>query len=161
MLAQALGLLLVPLLLLTSFWCMLVFRRLHALQVGREELKAFLDALSHATARAERAIQELKSVGAEAAATLAEQEKTLLAQRQELDRALESGTRIARRLEDMIGQGARIVAELRTVRDMRQAPTPERRDTAAATVEAAGRPGKQPDTRPAAGDLIEALKKLR
>ncbi|MCS6877268.1 MAG: DUF6468 domain-containing protein [Geminicoccaceae bacterium] len=161
MIGSAIELLLVPLLVVTSVWCALVFRRLHALRADREELAAFLEALGRATARAERAVEELRAAGAEAAASWAEQEKKALAQRQELDRTVEGGGRILRRLEEMVGQGARIVAELRTARDMRQPSCGERRESAPATVEGTARTAEPPSARAGSGDLLEALKKLR
>jgi hypothetical protein len=162
MVELVLELLSIPLLLATAFWSVRVHRRLVALRVGRDEIAEFVETLATATARAERSVQEMKTATGEAAAAQEAQAAALDARRQELQRTIDAAQKMVRRLEDVLGQGARLAAELRAHRDAataraaRPEPPPA---TAVAPAEAAAAPAAP--RRRAADDLLEALQKLR
>lgn len=171
MLQTGLDLVTIPLLLATAFWCVRVHRRLVALRAGQGEIAAFVESLATATARAERTVQEMKAASGEAAAALEAQETAVRSRREELGRTIEAAQKMVRRLEDALGQGARLAAELRARQDAvalgarrdATAARPSRPEPAAPPasepVEPADAPA--PARRRVADDLLEALQKLR
>ena len=157
----ALELLSIPLLLVTAFWCVRVHRGLVALRVGRDEIAEFVETLATATARAERSVQEMKAASGDAAAAAEAQAAALESRRQELQRTIEAAQKMVRRLEDVLGQGARLAAELRTARDA-TAPRAGRVEAAApASGPTDPAPAPAAPRRRAAEDLLEALQNLR
>jgi hypothetical protein len=160
MIEIALELLSIPLLLVTAFWCVRVHRGLVALRVGRDEIAEFVETLATATARAERSVQEMKAVSGEAAAAQEAQAAALESRRQELQRTIDAAQKMVRRLEDVLGQGARLAAELRTTRDA-MAPRAVRPEVAPPPAPADSAPPAPAAHRRAADDLLEALQKLR
>ncbi len=161
MLGTVLDLTMIVLLLVTSFWCVRVHRRLAALRTGQSEIAAFVDALAAATERAERAVQEMKEAGSQAAASREAQESELRTRREELQRTLEAAQRMQRRLEDVLGHGARLIAELRT--DPRGSGTESAPPEPSAPEPSESRPPEleEPARRRPARDLLQALQKLR
>lgn len=157
----ALDLLLVLLLLATTLWCVRVHRRLVALRAGQGEIAAFVEALATATGHAERTVQAMKAAGLEAAAAQEAQEVALRGRREELARTLDGAQRMVRRLEEALGQGARLLAELRAQQDGAAArhvrpepqPPPPAEDPPPASP---ARPRRR-----VAEDLLEALQRLR
>lgn len=158
----ALDLLLIALLSVTAFWCVRVHRRLVALRADRGDIAAFVESLATATARAERIVQEMKAASGEAVVAREAQESAARDRREELERTVEAAQKMARRLEDALGRGARLVAELKARQDAQalQAAQPE---PASAPAPAAAQPAAAP-TAPhgrVRDDLLEALQKLR
>jgi Tfp pilus assembly protein FimV len=160
MIEIALELLSIPLLLVTAFWCVRVHRGLVALRVGRDEIAEFVETLATATARAERSVQEMKAASGEAAAAQEAQAAALESRRQELQRTIDAAQKMVRRLEDVLGQGARLAAELRAARDA-MAPRAVRPEVAPPPAPADSAPPAPAAHRRAADDLLEALQKLR
>lgn len=162
MVTIVLELLLVTLLVVTSVWCVLVYRRLAALKADRAALGAFVDALDAATARAERTVHEMRSAGAAVTAAVEAHEAALEKRREELDRLVEAAQRMSRRLDELLGRSARLAAEFRTRKDMLvSAAGASPREPAASAPpepvaeEASARPARTVDA------LLEALQKLR
>lgn len=169
MVGTTIDVLMILLLGTTSLWCVRVHRRLVALRAGQGEIATFLEALAAATARAEQAVRDLRAAAGETLTAQEAQEAAFKARRDELGRMLDGAQRMSRRLEDALGQGARLVAELKTRQDMQAAramsaqpadadPLPAADHQPAAARSAGG------DARPrrrVADDLLEALQKLR
>ncbi len=158
----ALDLLLIALLSVTAFWCVRVHRRLVALRADRGDIAAFVESLATATARAERIVQELKAASGEAVVAREAQESAARDRRGELERTVEAAQKMARRLEDALGQGARLVAELKARQDA-QALRAAQPEPASAPAPAAAEPAAGPAAprRRVRDDLLEALQKLR
>ncbi|MDX6752653.1 DUF6468 domain-containing protein [Geminicoccaceae bacterium 1502E] len=112
MLQTVLELLLSLLLLVTCGWCAMLHRRLQRLRVEQEELGVALESLAVLTGRAEEVVAELKAAGSECAGLL-EAISHGARHREDLGRLLESGGRMARRLEQEVGHAARLLAEVR------------------------------------------------
>jgi|DewCreStandDraft_4_1066084.scaffolds.fasta_scaffold00146_119 hypothetical protein len=163
MLRMALDLLSIVLLSVTAFWCVRVHRRLVALRSDRAEIAAFVESLATATARAERIVQEMKAASGEAAVAREAQESAARDRREELDRTVEAAQKMARRLEDALGQGARLVAELRARQDAQALRTTAQPEPPPAPTPAAAEPAAAPapPRRRVRDDLLEALQKLR
>ena len=150
------------LLLLTIAWCAVVHHRLRKLMTDQGEVAAFVRSLTEATGRAELAVAEMRAAGEEAQAALIEHQEATRRQHEELERLLESGNRIARRLETGIVQGAKRMAEVRTRNDAAEPElvSAEALDRSAATAESA--PSEQaPPKRQIGEDLMKALRALR
>ncbi len=105
------------LLVLTSTWCALLYRRLHRLKVERSDIEAFLSAVDGAVRKAELAIAGIRDGAAEAQRRLATDQAALEQKTAELSRLLESAGRMARRVEGAVHQGARTLAEQAVQRD--------------------------------------------
>jgi ABC-type transporter Mla subunit MlaD len=169
MAGMAIDLLMILLLGATAFWCVRVHRRLVALRAGQGEISAFVEALAAATARAEQAVRDLRAAATETVAAQDVQESALKARRDELARILDGAQRMNRRLEDALGQGARLVAELKTRQDAQaaRAVLPEPAADAVGPSAEPPVPGARPGSgegrprRRVAEDLLEALQKLR
>lgn len=114
MIELALQIVLVVLLLLTITWCVIVHRRLHRLRGDRDEMQAFILALSEATGRAEAAVQQMREANQQAASARQEQERRARQHGQELARLMENALRVMKRLDAAVEQGATRVAEART-----------------------------------------------
>lgn len=113
------------LLLITTFWCVSLDRRLRRLRVERSELHEFLSLMNTASERAEAALTGLReAVGdAERAAGRSDEAARRAA---ELTRLIEAGGRLLRRLEPAVHRTARAAAELSTgQRDLHPAPPRE------------------------------------
>lgn len=164
MLQTVLDLLLITLLLTTAVWCVRVHRRLVALRADQGEIAAFVDALVTASGRAERIVQEMKAASGEAVAAHEAQETALRSRRDELARTVEAAQKMVRRLEDALGQGARLAAELRAERDAlavrgaAKEPAAQPAPPPAPASEPAAAPGP---ARRAPDDLLQVLQNLR
>lgn len=169
MIGTAIDVLMILLLGATSLWCVRVHRRLVALRSGQGEISAFVEALASATARAEQAVRELRAAAGETVTAQEAQETALKARRDELARMLDGAQRMSRRLEEALGQGARLVAELKTRQDIQAARAMSADPAAADPLTSTDH--SPPGARSAAGDgrprrrvadeLLEALQKLR
>lgn len=169
MVGTTIDVLMILLLGATSLWCVRVHRRLVALRAGQGEISAFVEALAAATARAEQAVRDLRAAAGETVTAQEAQETALKARRDELARMMDGAQRMSRRLEDALGQGARLVAELKTRQDIQAARAMSAQPADADPQPAADHPPAA--ARPAAGDgrprrrvadeLLEALQKLR
>lgn len=162
MIGSAIDLVMIALLVATIVWCIRVHRRLVALRAGQGEIAAFVGTLTEATGRAEQAVRDMKAAATETVAAQDAQEAALKARRDELARTFDAAQRMARRLEEALGQGARLVAELRACQDA-QPPRPPSAEPAA---RGAGAPeamavGPVRPRRRVAEELLEALQKLR
>lgn len=159
----ALDLLLIALLSVTALWCVRVHRRLVALRADRGDIAAFVESLATATARAERIVQEMKAASGEAVVAREAQESAARDRREELERAVEAAQKMARRLEDALGQGARLVAELKARQDAQVLRTAAQPEPAPAPPATAAEPAAAPagSRRRVRDDLLEALQKLR
>jgi hypothetical protein len=135
---------LAALLLLTAGWCALVHQRLRRLRTERGEMEAFIATLAAATERAEVATGGLRDAVAEAGRGLREQEEAARQRASDLARQVESGTRVLRRLETAVLQGARSLAEQGMARER---PEPVAHVQAAAV---------EPRERPAVGARASA-----
>ena len=148
------------LLLLTIAWCAVVHHRLRKLMTDQGEVAAFVRSLTEATGRAELAVAEMRAAGEEAQAALIEHQEATRRQHEELERLLESGNRMARRLETGIVQGAKRMAEVRTRNDAPELVSAEAFDRSAATAESAPSEPALPK-RQIGEDLMKALRALR
>jgi type IV secretory pathway TrbL component len=110
-------LILAGLLLLTTFWCGLLYRRLHRLRVDRGDIEEFVAAISAATQRAEAAIAGIRETASVLQQALGSQQEAARQQEAELARLADGSARLARRLETAIHQGARTMAELGLARE--------------------------------------------
>lgn len=99
------------LLVLTTTWCVLLHRRLGRLRIERRDIEAFVSAVDAATRQAEAAIGGIRASAAEAQRTLGGQQEAAQHRAAELNRLLDHGGRMARRLEAALHQGARTMAE--------------------------------------------------
>jgi hypothetical protein len=103
----AANLLVAFLLALTTTWCVLLYRRLDRLRIERRDVEAFVAALDAATQRAESATAGLRATAHEARQALRDGDELVKQRAAELARLVESGGRMARRLEAAVHQGAR------------------------------------------------------
>lgn len=99
------------LLVLTTTWCVLLHRRLGRLRIERRDIETFVGAVDKATRQAEAAIGGIRAAAAEAQRTLGAEQEAAQQRAAELTRLLDSGGRMARRLETSLHQGARTMAE--------------------------------------------------
>ena len=114
------------LLVLTSCWCALLYRRLQRLRVERSEIENFLAAVDGASRRAEQAIAGIRDSAAETQRKLGAERETIEQRVVELTRLIESAGRVARRVEGLIHEGARTMATgaMTRGRDARSARPP-------------------------------------
>lgn len=112
------------LLVLTSTWCAVLYRRFQRLRVERSDIEAFLSAVDGAARRAELAIAGIRDAATDAQRRLAADQQALDQRMAELARLIESAGRMARRVESAVHQGARTMAE-EAVRDRPRRPPPE------------------------------------
>ena len=112
------------LLVLTSTWCAVLYRRFRRLRVERSDVEAFLSAVDGAARRAELAIAGIRDAATDAQRRLAADQQALDQRMAELARLIESAGRMARRVESAVHQGARTMAE-EAVRDRSRRPPPE------------------------------------
>jgi hypothetical protein len=110
-------LILAGLLVLTTFWCGLLYQRLRRLRLDRSDIEEFVAASSSATQRAEAAIAGIRETASELQQALGNQQEAAQQQTAELARLAEGSARLARRLEAAIHQGARTMAELGLTRE--------------------------------------------
>lgn len=147
------------LLVLTAFWCALVHHRLRRLRTDRGEIEAFVAALAAASERAETAIAGLREAAAETDRKLTQQAEAARQRTGELARLLDSGSRLARRLEAGIGQGARALAAAETARDQR--PSWQAGERAAPERPAERPAAPRPPAAAPPDELLRALESLR
>jgi uncharacterized protein DUF6468 len=84
----------------TIFFCALLDRRLKALRSGQDGMKAIIDQLNTATARAEVSIGQLKQASGEIDSGLSDQVHRARAVADELSVMVASGANLANRLDD-------------------------------------------------------------
>ena len=111
MIAIASDLLMAFLLLLTTCWCALLYRRLDRLRVERSDIETFLAAVDGAVRRAEQAVGGIRDGVGEAQRLLGAEQEAAQQRAAELARLVESAGRMARRVEAAIHQGARAMAQ--------------------------------------------------
>jgi hypothetical protein len=111
MMELAANLLVAFLLSLTTTWCVLLYRRLDRLRIERRDIEAFVAAIDAATQRAESATAGIRATAHEAQQALRDGDELVKQRAAELARLVESGGRMARRLEAAVHQGARAGAE--------------------------------------------------
>ena len=111
MIAIASDLLMAFLLLLTTCWCALLYRRLDRLRVERSDIETFIAAVDGAVRRAEQAVGGIRDAVGEAQRLLAAEQEAAQQRAAELARLVESAGRMARRVESAIHQGARAMAQ--------------------------------------------------
>jgi septal ring factor EnvC (AmiA/AmiB activator) len=162
MIDLAANLLVAFLLVLTTSWCVLLYRRLGLLRVERRDIEAFVTAIDVAARRAEQAISGIRETAAETQRALDAEQQQAQQRAGELARLLDSATRMARRIESAVHQGARAMAEEGLARER----SAERNDPAATSkrgAPAAG--GEEPATRSGRpridAELLKALEALR
>jgi hypothetical protein len=145
------------LLVVTTTWCVLLYRRLERLRVERSDIETFLGAVEGAVRRAEQAVAGIRDGAGEAQRLLAAEQGQAQQRAAELARLVDSAGRMARRVEAAIHQGARAMAEdsLGRERQGREAPPPPARP--AEPAEARARMAK-PQLR---AELLKALEALR
>lgn len=149
------------LLLLTIAWCAIVHHRLRKLMTDQGEVAAFVRSLTEATSRAELVVGEMRAVGEQAHAILIEHQEAARRQQDEINRLLESGSRMARRLETGIVQGAKRMAEARTRQDTADQDYPGETAVETVAAPAAAVAEKTAPKRQIGEDLMKALKALR
>jgi len=110
-----LDLLVAVLLVATIFFCVLLDRRLKALRSGQDGLKAIIDQLNTATARAEMSIGQLKQVSGDADTGLNDQLRQARLVSDELSVMLASGNKLADRLSGERPSGAMVHDEPKIV----------------------------------------------
>lgn len=157
MIAIAADLVTAMLLVVTTTWCVLLYRRLERLRVERSDIETFLGAVEGAVRRAEQAVAGIRDGAGEAQRLLAAEQGQAQQRAAELARLVDSAGRMARRVEAAIHQGARAMAEdsLGRERQGREAPPPPARP--AEPAEARARMAK-PQLR---AELLKALEALR
>jgi hypothetical protein len=99
------------LLVLTTSWCVLLYRRLDRLRVERSDIESFIGAVDGAVRRAEQAVAGIRDGVGEAQRLLAAEQGQAQQRAVELARLVDSAGRMARRVETAIHQGARAMAE--------------------------------------------------
>lgn len=151
------------LLVLTSGWCALLYRRLQRLRVERSDIETFMVAVDSAVRRAELAIAGIRDGACEAQRRLEAEQHALDQRISELTRLIESAGRMARRVENAVHQGARAMAEEAIQRDRpRQAPQEPQTGTrgeapeAGASASSGGSPRPRLET-----ELARLLERLR
>lgn len=161
MIELAANLLVAFLLVLTTSWCALLYRRLGRLRVERRDIEVFVTAIDAAARRAEQAIAGIRETAAETQRALDTEQNQAQQRAAELGRLLESATRMARRIEGAVHQGARAMAEEGLVRDRAAAERVELADAkraAPATAEGAAPRNGRPRID---AELLKALEALR
>ena len=111
MIELAANLLVAFLLVLTTTWCVLLYRRLARLRVERRDIEAFVAAIDTASQRAEAAIAGIRESAVEAQRALGGQKEQAQQRIAELSRLVDNAGRMARRVETALHQGARSMAE--------------------------------------------------
>ena len=99
------------LLVLTTFWCILLTKRLSQLRVDRGDVAMFVEAVEVAAARAESATAGIRTAAAEAQTGLERQRATIEARIAELTRLTEESTQSARRLDMILHRFSKIRIE--------------------------------------------------
>jgi Domain of unknown function (DUF6468) len=149
------------LLVLTTSWCVLLYRRLDRLQVERSDVESFLAAVDGAVRRAEQAVAGIRDGAGEAQRLLATEQGEAQQRAAELARLVDSAGRMARRVETAIHRGARAMAEDSLERERATSRNP--RDDGARAADA----GSAGDARERVGrpridaELLKALEALR
>ena len=140
----------------TSAWCALVYQRLRRLRTERGEMEAFIASLTAASERAEAAIGGLREAAAEVERAQREQGDAARQRGTELARIIESGSRLARRLETDLNHGVRTLAAASLQREPPARPvatsTPPVRDP---------RPGRAQEEPAVPDELRRVLETLR
>lgn len=155
------------LLLLTTGWCALLYRRLDRLRVERSDVETFLAAVDGAVRRAEQAVAGIRDGAAEAQRVLAAEQGQARQRAAELARLSENAERMARRVESAIHQGARTMAQEGLERGRGAVSRPERESPPAATRDpsAGDPPPRDPPGRSSRqrlqAELVKALEALR
>lgn len=140
----------------TSAWCALVHQRLRRLRTERGEMEAFIASLTAASERAEAAIGGLREAAAEVERAQREQGDAARQRGTELARIIESGSRLARRLETDLNHGVRTLATASLQRE------PPARSVATSTPPVRDpRPGRAQDEPAVPDELRRALETLR
>ncbi|MBI1239839.1 MAG: hypothetical protein GC199_10920 [Alphaproteobacteria bacterium] len=98
-LSLVLDIALVALLMALIAYCAILDRRLRAVRAGQGELEGFLADLTEATARAEQSIITLRAKSGDKVSELQENVKSARALSDELSLLVETGSRLAERLE--------------------------------------------------------------
>lgn len=161
MIELAANLLVAFLLVLTTSWCVLLYRRLDRLRVERSDVAAFLAAVDGAVRRAEQAVAGIRDGAGEAQRLLAAEQGQAQQRAAELARLVDSAGRMARRVETAIHRGARAMAEDALERD-RAAARGQREDGARPSGSAEVRNDREPPARPRIdAELLKALEALR
>ena len=163
MIELAANLIVASLLVLTTSWCVLLYRRLDRLRVDRSDIETFLSAIEGAAQRAEQAIAGIRDGAAEAQQRLGAELETAQHRATELNRLVEAAGRVARRVETAIHQGARAMAEdsLRRDRD-RSAPQPPQDDQVHAQSDTRTRKSRERSGRPRINaELLKVLEALQ
>ncbi|MFO1047685.1 MAG: hypothetical protein U1E52_07275 [Geminicoccaceae bacterium] len=145
------------LLVLTSTWCALLYRRLHRLKVERSDIETFLGAVDSAVRKAELAIAGIRDGAAEAQRRLAVDQTALEQKTVELSRLLESAGRMARRVEGAVHEGARTLAEQAVQRERANARA-KPGETSAAAAAGTAEPTPRPRLEVELAKLLERLR---
>lgn len=117
MLESLTDLILAGLLLATIAACAVVYVRLRRLRTERGEMEGFIASLIEASARAEAAIAGLREVSVELEQGLSGQIGQAQLRCAELNRLIENGGRVAKRMETAFYQGARSLADRNLARE--------------------------------------------
>ena len=160
MTSLAADLIIACLLVLTSGWCAVLYRRLQRLRFERSDIETFLSAVDGAARRAELAIAGLRDGAAEAQRGIAIDQQALDQRVAELTRLIESAGRMARRIEGAVHHGARAMAEDALQRDRPRTLHEPQEERLPGTLE----PGEQnsPSPRPRLdAELARLLERLR
>jgi Domain of unknown function (DUF6468) len=161
MIELAANLLVAFLLVLTTSWCVLLYRRLDRLRVERSDVESFLAAVDGAVRRAEQAVAGIRDGAGEAQRLLAAEQGQAQQRAAELARLVDSAGRMARRVETAIHQGARAMAEDSLERD-RGGQRSVRDDGARPAGASDGREVRERPARPRIdAELLKALESLR
>jgi hypothetical protein len=146
----------------TSAWCALVHHRLRRLRTERGEMEAFVASLTAASERAEAAIAGLREAAAEVERAQREQGDAARQRGTELARIIESGSRLARRLETDLNHGVRTLAAASLQREASPRPIaasdPQAREPRPGP---ATRPGRAPEEAAVPDELRRVLETLR
>ena len=158
MIGLAADLVLAVLLVLTTGWCVLLYRRLERLRVERSDVEQFIAAVDGAVRRAEQAVAGIRDGAADAQRLLAAEEEQAQKRAAELARLVESAGRMARRVEAAIHQGARAMAEDSLERERGKRPAEPVAARVESPVEARPRTGGRPRLN---AELLKVLEALR
>lgn len=149
----------------TIFFCVILDRRLKAMRSGQDGLKAIIDQLNTATARAELSIGQLKQVSGDMDAGLNERVRQAQSVMDELSVMVGSGQNLASRLDEgrlgrghLVDDGPRVVLQ----EDRKIVPLDDRASLQGKRVSA--QPPGKPAERLESGinrSLLDALKKAR
>ncbi len=149
----------------TIFFCVILDRRLKAMRSGQDGLKAIIDQLNTATARAELSIGQLKQVSGDMDAGLNERVRQAQTVMDELSVMVGSGQNLASRLDEgRFGRGRLVDDEPRAVpqEDRKIVPLDDRASLQGKLV--SEQPPEKPAERLESGinkSLLDALKKAR